>query len=137
MSSVIMLRGTGTGGTESAVASIDVPQDGFLLGCWFTMTADCDADNDVSVTQISFGSANSTANDSRQIIAECRVSAQLTTSGSPMTSQNYYVDFHNGLPVGAGERIFMHINASASLTTTAVCGLIFSFDEARARTRRG
>jgi hypothetical protein len=136
MSSVITMRGSGTGGNESALVSIDVPQDGFLLGCWITHSAELDADGDSSLFQISFGSASSSVNDSRQIICESRVAAQLTTSGSPMTGNNYYVDFHNGLPVGAGERIYGHVIATASLPTGFSAWLVFSFDEPRARARR-
>lgn len=137
MSSVIVMRGSGTGGSESGVASIDVPQDGFILGCWVNHRAECDSDGDNSIMQISFGSTYSGVNDTRQVICESLLHSQLTTSGQVMSSQAYYIDFHNGLPVGAGERIFMHFNATAALVSAANVGLVFSFDEARARIRRG
>lgn len=137
MASIITMRGVGTGGTEHGVVSIDVPQDGFLMSCWMAHSADLDADGDTSVLQLSFGSSASTVNDSRQVICESRVATQLTTSGSPMTANNYYMQFGNGIPVGAGERIYAHIVATAALPTTFSAGLCFSFDEARARSRRG
>jgi hypothetical protein len=120
-----------TGGAQNALASIDVPMGGTLEGLEWCCSDDCDADNDVASWQISFGSTHAINNDARQVISNCKNSVQLTTSGSPNTSSNYYVDLD--LPVAAGERIYLHRLATASLTGEAQAVLHFSFSVPGAR----
>lgn len=136
MASMIMMRGNGTGGVQDALASIDVPQDGLLMSCTMSLDFAGDADGDNVEASVSFGSTSTSANDSRQVICVGVGSVQLTTSGTTQLGQNWNVTFANGIPVAAGERIFIHIIASASLTSSLTALLCFSFDESRAQMRR-
>lgn len=135
MSSVIIIRGTGTGNADS-VASIDVPMDGMIMSAWMTVAGALNADGEFVKSQISFGSTYTNANDARQVVYELRSSMGMLTTGASSTTETGYIQYANGLPVGAGERIYLHVQASTGVGHETMCGLVFSFDEARPSVRR-
>jgi len=137
MGSVIQMSAAGTGGTESALVSIDIPQNGSILGVQWACSCLLNADAEVFEAQLSFGSANSNTNDSRQVISSLRMTASLVTAaGAVPVFANYYCPLPD-LPVAAGERLFIHAAATAGVTSTIRCFLHLSFDEPSTRVRRG
>lgn len=137
MSSRIMMTATGTGGTESSLAAIDVPNDGFIQTVAWHCIADLDTDADTVIWQLSFGSTFAAANDSRQVVSMCHLSSSIiTAAGAVPVSINYYDNLGNGIPVSAGERLFVNVQATASVTSTGRCMITFSFDESRPSVRR-
>lgn len=135
MGSTIKMYGGGSGGSQDAIASIDVPQNGRLLGVYWSVDHDMDADGEFLRCQVSFGSASTfTTNDSRQVISECRAQAALTTSGVYNNALNSYHE--KDTPVSAGERIYLHLSASSGLVSAVSAFLEFDFDQDRPATRR-
>lgn len=127
MGSIITLVGAITGGTESNIAAIDVPANGVLQAVDWAYTLDADAGDDLGNLQLSFGSAYVLANDSRQLISSCRVLFTLTTSGVMHGFVNRYVQLPD-IPVGMGERIYLHHLGTASTIGTGVAHVHFDFN---------
>jgi len=137
MGTVITMVATSTGGTESALASIDIPKAGELLAVSWQSIPLFDTTLDFQVWQLSFGSVHSAANDSRQIISQMsqgRVTL-LTAAGVLIAGANF-LDLLPDLVVGAGERLFLHSFAAAGVVATVYAMLHFSFDLDQPRARR-
>lgn len=139
MGTVIGMFGLIAGGTENAIASIDVPADGFLIGVDWDVMADLDADTESTMAELSFGSTgNLTTNDTRSRISTCTggvVAAGGTPASLTPSGGSKYVSLPD-LPVGIGERIYLHALSGASLSGTVRCNLHFTFNLDRAMTRR-
>lgn len=136
MGSVIKMYATGTGGAENAVAQIDIPMSGDLIGVQWAFAAEVDADQDTAECQLSFRSTGAFAtNDDRGVISECRQEHQLTTSGAVVSGINFYSALPD-IPVGAGERLYLHLNATASTPSVVACMLHFTFDIDKVASRR-
>lgn len=120
---IIQVVGAGTGGTQDGVSSIFVPQDGELEGIQWSLNAILNADSEFCVAELSFVSTNQqTVNDARGPISTIRsqVSA-ITAAGTVLSEINLYVPM--GLAVQGGERIFLHIIATAGVVSTVVAQL--------------
>lgn len=105
-----------------SVATIDIPEDGEIIGIQVNHTAQgMDADGDNSLSMISFGSTNSfTSNDARNVIARSDMKVTAATVASiEKTSNSQYLDMHEGIPVNAGERLHMHNQMASGVTMTA------------------
>lgn len=136
MGSIIQMVAAGAGGTEQDIATIDIPQNGSILGCQWSCNCDLDADAEVFEAQISFGSSSAGQNDARQVISSIRMGGGILTAvGAVPQHWNYYCPVPD-LPVFAGERIHMHLIATAGVTSNVRCLLHFSFDEPSLRARR-
>lgn len=119
----------------AALATIDVPQDGRIVGVeWNVSGGITGADFDVAV-QLSFGSSSSVAtNDARQVISMCRVAQDFTTSGASPTACQYYSNTPN-VRVFGGERIYLHATGTA-ITVVCNCLIFFDFDMPGISSRR-
>lgn len=135
MGSIIQLYATGTGGLQDGLVSVDIPQDGMILGIQYSVTGLLDAASEFLQIQLSFGSSRSNVHDSRQVIWNGALFKFMTTSGTYQNELNGYCSLPD-LPVGAGERLFVHLNGSAGVTSTVWLCLHLSFDEARPSVRR-
>lgn len=138
MGTVVGMTGVITGGTENNIASIDVPMNGHLVGVDFDLLADLDTDGDHATVELSFGSTgSSTTNDTRSRIATCTVGAAavLTAVGVSVGRGSKYVQLPD-IPVGMGERIYLHSLAAATTPGTARANLHFDFDLDKAMVRR-
>ena len=135
MGSVIKMQAAATGGSESALASIDVPNPGHLIGIQWAGNWDLDADTESVVAQLSFRSTIAAANDDRGVISEIRGQLNLTTSGGSFGSINVYASLPD-LPVMGGERIYIHSSNGAGVTGTIVALLHFDFDMDKVSMRR-
>ena len=129
---LITMFASGSGGTEDAAAVIDVPDDGNLVGVQVAHAADIDSTDEASTVSLSFIATNQlTTNDSRGEIIVTRVRSGLVTAegGSPFT--NFYTPMDVG--VSGGERLYIHIVASAGVITGVSMILHFSFRRPPAR----
>jgi hypothetical protein len=136
MGTVIGLRGASTGGSESGLASIDVPLSGNIVGVTWAARTSFDTTADFHEWELSFGSVNSTTNDSRQIISAVSLgTVVLVTSGI----YNGVANLHDIIPeiaVGMGERIYLHSFASAATVGVVWCFLHCDFDLDKVAVRR-
>ncbi len=136
MGSIIKMFGVGTGGAEAAIAQIDVPSPGDIIGLqWAIRGSLAGADHFVDV-QLSFRSTASFAtNDDRGIISEVRVQNDLTTSGVALVEVNNYIQIPE-VPIMGGERLYLHISATAAFAANVTCLVHFSFDMDKISVRR-
>lgn len=116
-------------------ASIDVPQDGRLVGVDWTMTVAASGADFSVLGEISFASTSQfSSNDARASITTCAVNSDLTTSGAAVGMANKYVMLPE-IPVSTGERIYLHTSGTAIVVGTRA-HLYFDFEEpTRRRTR--
>lgn len=131
-----------TAADTDAAASIDIPDDGELLGVQMFARADIPgaADNESVSYELSFGSTSSlTANDARQVIAGMMVSSNLNGVAANTLRNDVHkaVDFQGGIDVFAGERIYIHVAVTAGADNLAFrAHLLFKFKGAGAVGRR-
>jgi len=121
---VIGMFGAGTGGLENAIAMIDIPSDGFLIGVDWDLTCDLDADAEICEAELSFiATTQISTNDVRGRISSISANAGvLSAVGVSATSiQKWLSNFD--LSVAGGERLFLHINATAGVTSRLRCNL--------------
>lgn len=121
--STYQLYGTNTGSADG-VASIDVQFDGLIVAwnAWYDSTLTVTAD-DFAGLEISFLSVNTaTANDARGVIFSLANRLTLVTSGATIAGGNGSLGGLS-IPVSAGERIYMHLFASAGNVVQAIAQL--------------
>lgn len=137
MGSVIQMAGVSTGGLESALAQIDVPLNGAILGVEWACFADLETALDDQIWQLSFGSTFNSGNDSRQVISNATLGGvvHLTAVGAVMGQVNSYTKLPD-IPVGMGERLFLHSSAAAGVVGSARCMVHFDFDVDQPKARR-
>jgi len=138
MGTVIGMYAGATGGAQNAIASIDVPANGDLVGVDWDVNSDMDTDLDITTFELSFGSTSSiTTNDTRSRISTCATGAVsiLTAVGASVGKGTKYVALPD-IPVGMGERIYLHALSGATTPASAWANLHFSFDLDKAQVRR-
>jgi hypothetical protein len=136
MGTAIVMKGSTTGGTESALASIDVPMNGNIVGVDWSAYVTFDTNADFVEFQLSFGSAVSQVNDSRQVISMATAgTVTLVTSGIYHGKVDKYVAIPN-ISVGMGERLYLHSVAAAGVVSVAYCVIYFDFDLDKMAVRR-
>lgn len=134
MGSVQKMYGTVIG---DSVASVDVPQDGHIVGVQFSVSMGMQADADRIAIQLAFASTSSlTVNDTRNVIAEVRMANELVTSGGMLMGINVFYALPD-IPVGAGERLYLHAaGTSTGVAAQMACMIYYDFEEGRAPMRR-
>ncbi len=115
-----------------AAASIDMPDDGVLLGLhWSGIIGGLAADEDYMRAQLSFGSTGAfTTNDARQVISTVSWGVDLIGAGSNLvrTDVNVAIEFGDGIPVFGGERVYIHTLANGNAALKRLnCMLLFNF----------
>lgn len=134
---LIGMYATGTGGSQDAVAQVDIPINGRILGLDWDCNADIDLDGETFYAELSFSATNQTVgHDVRSRIST--VSAQgtvLTAVGVNTVSIQKYVNLFD-LAVSGGERLFIHIVAGAGVLSFVRIGVIFEMGVGSSRTRR-
>jgi hypothetical protein len=107
---VYKLYGTWTANTE-AIASYDVQEDGEICSMYgHLIITGADALNDAAALELSFASVSGfIANDTRASVFGMRTTQGFLTTGGGPCQQNGFVTFApNGIPVSAGERMYLH-----------------------------
>lgn len=131
----IMMYGTGDGGTDLSVATIDIPNNGTIVSADVTFTSDVSSSAAFAEGMISFSSANKFGtNDTRGVILVVATNTVLNTNGAHNPYVNKYVPLD--LQVFAGERIHMHVFASSNVDTVFYCNFGIRFSTARRSTSR-
>jgi len=117
--SLIQLYGSVTGGTENALATVDVPEDGEIVAIDWAVNADLDADGESLSAEVSFIATNTNnINDARGMISVIRGQISLTTSGAPVVAINKFVTFPEALQVSGGERLYLHTVSTAGVNAS-------------------
>ncbi len=117
--SVYKLFGAATGGTENAVASLDIQFDGEIVAMHYSVVADLDADGDTVNMEVSFLATAATAvHDTRGSLITASTQHAIGAAGAVNSGMLGSI---NGvrIPISAGERVFMHFANTASLTGSA------------------
>ena len=123
MSDVIGMFGAITGGTEDAIAVIDVPQDGFLIGIDWDVNALFDAAESL-IIELSFIATNQlTTNDVRSRISSVSAFNNVITAVgvSAASIQKWLGAFD--IVISGGERIYLHSIATAGVAAAVRCNL--------------
>jgi len=135
--SIYKFRGSGTGGTEDSNASIDIQAVGTITAMHMSMTADLDADLEFCIAEISFLSSNTVGvNDARGSLMIVATANSQAAAGTTVPAVNSGVS-NVGIPVNQGERVHLHINATAGVTSV-VHGYLYvddALDQQRTRRR--
>lgn len=130
---IVTMYGAGTGGTQNAIANIDVQDDGVIVGVQVAHSADLDATDEASTASLSFISTNQIAiNDTRGELVVSRLRTGLVTAETGKAANNFFVPLN--VQVSGGERIYMHFASSAGVITD--CTMIIHFAFRRTPPRR-
>jgi len=123
---IIGMYANATGGVQNALAAIDIPQDGVLIGIDWDMTAMLDATLESSEVELSFiATHQTTTNDVRGRISSISTGAiVLTAVGVNTVSVQKWLGGFD-LFVSGGERIFLHVVASAGVVSLVRCNLFY------------
>ena len=132
--SVIQLYGTVSG----TAASIDMPDDGFLLRATLQIAMSSVADGDAHSASLEFGSTNTIAvNDTRSLLAVIQNRIEMATAAgvAPGFAQAEFVYGDPGIQVFGGERLYLHNLAVAGTFVYARAVCVFRFAKFVARRR--
>ena len=122
-----------SGGTENAVANIDIPTDGTIVGVDWAVNFDLDADGENNVTELSFiATGQQATNDARGVISAVAARVALVTSGVALASINKYVALD--IDVAGGERLYLNSAGSAGVSGSVTC--LIHFRASRGSPRR-
>jgi hypothetical protein len=137
MGTVIGMYAATTGGSQNALAAIDIPAEGLLVGVEWAVTADLDADAEYAFIELGFGSTITLGNnDTRSRISVMSLGQATFTAGQAVVGQGNGFTKLPDLPVGIGERLYLHSLAVAGVVCQVHCNLHFDFDLDRPRARR-
>ena len=135
MGSIIRMSGALAGGTENAIAQIDVPANTTLLGIQWAVNANLDADDEFYRVQLSFRASYSYTNDDRAVISEVAQQVALLTSGVYINQNNLYVPMPD-IGLMGGERLFLHGSSTSGVIANVVCFLHLDHDMDKPSVRR-
>ena len=134
MSDVIGMKGDVTGGVENSIAMIDIPQDGFIIVVDWDSNFTLDAANEFIEIELSFITTNQLAtNDVRGRISSISAQAEVLSAVGLHSFSLQKVVSGFDIRVAAGERLFLHSNATAGVQGSARCNLYVDFNTALTR----
>lgn len=122
-----------------AAASLDILFNGAIQGMLFDLTVTgADALNDGMSLEVSFASVSGmVANDTRASIGGIKSNQGFLTSGGGQTGKAVAVTFGmDGIPVAAGERIYLHTASTGTVTFAASVWLYVRVTDSRQIMRR-
>lgn len=136
MSEMIGMLALGTGGSQDSLAMIDIPQDGFIVGVDWDANCVLDAEENYAA-ELSFIASNQlTTNDVRGRISSISAqAAEITAVGHNFASIQKHLGSFD-IAVSGGERIFIHVVATAGVTSVTRCGLIVDLGTTTRRSAR-
>ena len=127
MSEVTTIQLFGTGDDVNA-ASIDMPDDGLILGAHIVgEIANASGDTDAVRYELNFGATSSaTTNDARSVIAVATWAGQLsgTAASYAKAIAESMTDLRPGIKVFGGERIYLHVVVTAGGLNTNCRALV-------------
>jgi hypothetical protein len=107
-----------------AAASMDMPLDGMIVGVLFqTRAIGADVLNEGVFAELSFASTSGfAANDTRASIAGvANILGAITTGGANMAANVPLAFGADGIPVSAGERLYLHTTSGGTVTIAVSC----------------
>ena len=128
MSDVIGMFGSITGDTQDALAMIDIPQDGFIIGIDWDLNVNLDADDETVTAELSFIATNQrSTNDVRGRLSSISTRAAVLTAvgGHLGHIQKWLGSFD--IAVAGGERLFVHVISTTGVTGEVRCNLFVDF----------
>ena len=139
MSEVTTIQLYGTGDDVNA-ASIDMPDDGLILGAHIMGAVDnASGDADEVRYELNFGATSSaTTNDARSVIAVATWKGSLsgTAASYAKSTAESMTDLRPGIKVFGGERVYLHVVVVAGgLNASCRALLICQFQKFAARRR--
>jgi len=123
---IIGMYGNIAGGTENALAQIDVPQDGVLRAIDWDVAGNLDADNESLAVELSFIATNLlTTNDVRGRISSVSALIAVLDATGPqaIVIQKFVGPFE--LMLAGGERLYMHSVSTSGVVGAAIANLHF------------
>lgn len=122
---VIGMYGTSTGGVANAIASVDIPMDGVIVGIDWDANVTMDADNEVFDAEFSFIATNQLAtNDVRGRISSISAAMTITTSGITLVSIQKWLGSFD-LVVAGGERVYVHVVATSGVVSVVRLNIFY------------
>lgn len=123
MTDIIGMQATVTGGAQDAMAMIDIPQDGFIIGIDWDGSFFLNAQEEVEI-EVSFIATNQlTTNDTRGRLSSISARGALVTAvGLPIVSIQKWLGSFD-LSVSGGERLYLHALSTAGVNGEVRCGL--------------
>jgi len=129
---VYKMYATGTVSADAA-ATIDVQEDGEICSILLdTSIQSGDNLSDGVASEVSFASVSGFGtNDTRASLIGARVyQAFLTSGGGPIQKTTFITFAPNGIPVAAGERLYMHVLQSGTFTWFSTAWVYFCLPRA-------
>ena len=125
---IIQMYGAPSSDTDD-VSSIDVPEDGEIMGILIDLFSPAMASADGMQAEVSFlSSSQFTTNDARGIISRCSLATNTaSTSGQAGAHNSTHMMFMKGISVNAGERIHLHFETDAAVLCKIHALLVFKF----------
>lgn len=123
---IIGMYGLITGGTQDAIAQVDIPQNGVLRGIDWDGFADLDADAENASFELSFIAVNQLgANDVRGRISSISgLTVVLTAVGNMFSTLQKWIGGFE-LMMSGGERLYLHADTSVGAGGIIRCNLHF------------
>ena len=104
-----------TGGTQNALASIDIPEDGMLTGIDWDAGVNVDADNEIFAGELSFiATQQLDQNDVRGRISSISLHVGIGAAGVAVGGLQKFVGPME-INVAGGERLYLHSNSTAGV----------------------
>jgi len=132
---VIQMFATINAAVTDSLAVIDVPNNGRLIGIdWAMQIIGLNTAGDVANMELAFIATNQrTTNDARGTISAAKAACNETgtTVVASIGEISKYVDLRPGVKVAAGERIYVHGQASTGVTINGIILLQFDFGSPR------
>ncbi len=117
--SVYKLAGVGSGGVENALAQLDIQFDGVITAIHGSIVNNGTSNAAFSNAEVSFLSVNTIdTNDTRGSLFTLGTKVALVTSGMNNNAANSGIG-GLAIAVNAGERLWLHMTATASVATNA------------------
>lgn len=133
---VIGMYGSITGGTQNALATIDVPQDGVLVGIDWDLSCSLDA-AEACDCELSFIATNQlVSNDVRGRLSSIAARAAVVTAVGVVVTfvQKWIGNFE--LTLAGGERLYLHASTTAGVTGNLRCNLFYDMGATIRRSAR-
>jgi len=135
---IYKLYGTGTA-SANAIATLDIQEDGEICSVLMDLGVNgANALDEGAQCELSFSSIGAmTTNDTRASLLGLTWYQEFLTSGGGPSGRNVFITFApHGIPVAAGERLYLHLLVAGTLTAVTVSAWVY-FCLGRAMSPRG
>lgn len=133
---IIQMWGQGSGGSENAIGTVDIPFDGNISQVAWAFSITFDAIGEFFYAELSFIATDQNArNDARGVISNVRQEFGGIAAATGVATFGFNVaNTINDLRVQGGERLHLHLNASAGLVSNT--NLLIHLETTRGGTQR-